>query len=118
MTTEVSVQEAEAQLPELIARAEAGEEIVICRAKPVVRLSAVPAASQPPSPRQPRVLGRFRDQIWIAEDFNELPDELLDAFEGNAEARRQPRVLGRDRGLFVVPDDFDEPIDFAEVPAE
>jgi antitoxin (DNA-binding transcriptional repressor) of toxin-antitoxin stability system len=86
MATEVSVQEAESQLAQLIARVEAGEEIFICReAKPVVRLSAVPAASQPPAARPPRVLGRFRGQIWIAEDFNELPEELLDAFEGNSD---------------------------------
>lgn len=42
MTVEVSVEEAEARLSELLSRAEAGEEVVILRrGKPVARIVAV-----------------------------------------------------------------------------
>jgi prevent-host-death family protein len=65
MTT-VNVHEAKTNLSELIARAEAGEEVVIARAnKPVVRLVAVdkrPAR---------RVLGlNAGPGFWMADDFD------------------------------------------------
>jgi prevent-host-death family protein len=71
----VDVHEAQAQFSRLLARAEAGEEIVIARAgSPVVRL--VPM-EQPAK----RVLGRWIGQATIADDFDaELP-ELNRLFE-------------------------------------
>ena len=71
MTT-VNVHEAKTTLSELIARAEAGEEVVIARAnKPVVRL--VPVQSRPAK----RILGlNAGPGFWIADDFDApMPDE-------------------------------------------
>jgi prevent-host-death family protein len=72
----VNVHEAKTQFSRLLARAEAGEEIVIARAgSPVVRLVPV---EQPAK----RVLGRWDGQATIADDFDaELP-ELNRLFEG------------------------------------
>lgn len=30
-----------------------------------------------------RVLGSLKGKIWIAPDFDETPQEIIDAFEGN-----------------------------------
>ena len=73
MTT-VNVHEAKTNLSELIARAEAGEEVVIARAnKPVVRLVALN-----PKPAK-RVLGlNASPKAWIADDFDApMEDEAL-----------------------------------------
>ena len=73
MTT-VNVHEAKTTLSELIARAEAGEEVVIARAnKPVVRL--VPIENRPLK----RILGlNASPGAWIADDFDApMADEAL-----------------------------------------
>jgi prevent-host-death family protein len=70
--------EAKTNLSQLVERAEAGEEIVIARnGKPVARL--VPVIS---SNSLGAVYGTLRGQIQIAEDFDELPDDIADAFGG------------------------------------
>lgn len=75
---QVNIHEAKTHLSRLIERAEQGEEVVIARAhKPVVRLVPV-AASSPP--RRP---GGWKGRVWIAPDFDELPPDLLRAFEGD-----------------------------------
>jgi len=75
--TEVNIHEAKTHLSKLLRRVTAGEEIVIARAgKPVARL--VPVAEPP----QPRELGRHRDEIWIADDFDTLDEDILADFEG------------------------------------
>lgn len=78
--TEINIHEAKTHLSKILRRVTAGEEIVIARAgKPVARL--VPVAE----PKRERELGRDRGKIWIAEDFDELPEDLLDLFEGKRE---------------------------------
>jgi prevent-host-death family protein len=75
--TEVNIHEAKTHLSRLLRRVAAGEDIVIARAgKPVARL--VPVAE----PKRPRELGRDRGKIWIADDFDVLPDDILADFEG------------------------------------
>lgn len=77
----VTIHEAKTQLSKLIARAEAGEEIVIARGKdPVVRLA--PLSSKRP---HRRVLGAMKgiwpelpDSFW----FDPLPEEELRLWEG------------------------------------
>jgi prevent-host-death family protein len=71
--TEVNVHDAKTHLSRLLARVEAGEEILISRAgRPVARL--VPARRT----RARRRPGRFAGQGRIADDFNApLPPELL-----------------------------------------
>jgi prevent-host-death family protein len=77
MATKVNTHEAKTHLSQLLARVQAGEEIVIARAgTPVARL--VPMESRVGN-RQP---GTAVGRIEMADDFDApLPEELLDAFE-------------------------------------
>lgn len=72
----INVHEAKTHFSKLLARVEAGEELVISRAgKPVAKL--VPLA---PEPRD-RVPGRLVGKGWIAPDFDdELDFELEPTF--------------------------------------
>jgi prevent-host-death family protein len=70
-----NISEAKAQLSALIERVLAGDEVIIGKAgKPVVRLVCY---ERPEGPRKP---GALRGKIKIADDFDELPDELREAF--------------------------------------
>ena len=73
----VNVSHAKTQLSQLLARAEAGEEVVIARrGKPVVRLVAC-------KPRKKRRAGRLEGKVVIPEDFfDPLPEEELKLWEG------------------------------------
>ena len=72
----VNMHEAKTHLSRLVERAAAGEEIIIGKAgRPRARL--VPYAEHR-SPRQP---GRLRGRIWIADDFDDTPASVIDAFE-------------------------------------
>lgn len=72
----INVYEAKTQLSKLIDRAAAGEEIVLGKSgKPLARL--VPFRET----RGPRIPGRFAGQLFIADDFDETPGWLIDAFE-------------------------------------
>ncbi len=73
--TKVNLHEAKTHLSRLVDQAMAGEEVVIARnGKPLVRL--VPCVED----RKPRKLGAWQGKIWIADDFDETPQELIDAF--------------------------------------
>ncbi len=68
--------EAKTTLSRLVARAQAGEEIVIARnGIPVARLVPVAETNSMASIR-----GSWRDRVRIAEDFDELPDDVAEAF--------------------------------------
>ena len=73
----VTMHKAKTQLSQLIAAAEAGEEVVIMRDRePTVRLVPV---GEPVPKRQPGVLA---DKVVVpASFFDPLPDEELDAWE-------------------------------------
>jgi prevent-host-death family protein len=77
----VNIHAAKTHLSRLIDQAAGGEEIVIARAgRPVAKL--VPLTEAPQKPK--RVLGLMAGRIRLSEDFDApLPDEVLDAFEGN-----------------------------------
>ena len=77
MALTVKVAEAKARLSELLAKVEAGEEVIIARGKkPVVRL--VPVKS-PPNKRVP---GLFKAEFKIGPSFFEpLPSEELKSWE-------------------------------------
>lgn len=78
MTASVNVYEAKTHLSQLLDRAAAGEEIVIARAgRPVARLVALSGMSS-----QRRAPGAWRGKVSIADDFDELPDEMDAAFGG------------------------------------
>jgi prevent-host-death family protein len=75
MSEIVNIHQAKTKLSALIAKAEAGEEIIIARAnKPVVRL--VPY--QPPKPQ--RRLGEAKGLVEIHPDFDELPEAFMEHF--------------------------------------
>ncbi|SDT31112.1 type II toxin-antitoxin system Phd/YefM family antitoxin [Microlunatus soli] len=77
--TRVNVGEAKSELSQLLARAEAGEEIEIARnGVPVVRL--VPIATAGPGARFLAGRGTLRGRIRIGDDFEFTEDEL-DAME-------------------------------------
>lgn len=68
--------EAKTKLSQLVERAEAGEEILIARnGKPVARLVPVSSTSSLAD-----VHGVLRGRITIADDFDELPDDIAEAF--------------------------------------
>jgi prevent-host-death family protein len=73
---QVGIREAKSKLSQPVERAVAGEEIVIARnGKPVVRLVPVARPSSFAALR-----GIWRGQVHMADDFDELPDDIADAF--------------------------------------
>ena len=75
-----NIEEAGRNLPRLVQLALQGEEVFIVEGGRQLRLTPVPKTE--PEPREPRKPGDMEGQIWIADDFDELPDDLLAAFEG------------------------------------
>jgi prevent-host-death family protein len=72
----VSIHEAKTHFSRLVARAEAGEEIIVRRGgTPVAKI----VAYRPPT--TPRTPGSLKGRIVIAEDFDDLPPEFLDVVE-------------------------------------
>lgn len=71
-----NVHEAKTHFSKLLARVEAGEEVIITKAgRPVARLVPLAAA-------KPRVLGQDVGRIRIAEDFDApLPADVIESFE-------------------------------------
>ncbi len=74
---QVNIHEAKTKLSQLLARVEAGEEVIIARAgHPIARISAITQS------HVGRVLGRDAGLFEVPEDFNApLPEELLNEFE-------------------------------------
>ncbi|MCD6128200.1 type II toxin-antitoxin system Phd/YefM family antitoxin [Candidatus Bipolaricaulota bacterium] len=75
---QVNVHEAKTHLSRLLARVEAGEEIIIAKAgKPIARL--IPYEKRPPR----RLPGSAKGRVLIRSDFDApLPREVLAEFEG------------------------------------
>ena len=70
--TVVNMHEAKTNLSKLVQRAAAGEEIIVAKAgEPVAKIVAYT-----PPPRKPRVPGSMKGKIWIAPDFDEIPEEF------------------------------------------
>ena len=73
--TQVNVYEAKTRLSQLLDQAAAGEDVVIARnGRPVARL--VPVT---PAPKR-RQRGVWKGKGWIADDFDETPQDLIDLF--------------------------------------
>ncbi len=72
---QVSIHEAKTHLSRLLARVEAGEEIVIARAgRPIARLVAVERSDR-------RLFGRDAGLFEVPEDFDApLPNEIQEGF--------------------------------------
>jgi prevent-host-death family protein len=75
----VNMHEAKSTLSRLVERALKGDDIVVSKAgRPLVRL--VPVARVATN-RRP---GRWKGRVSIARDFDTLPGDILDAFEGKS----------------------------------
>ncbi|MGN6558572.1 MAG: type II toxin-antitoxin system Phd/YefM family antitoxin [Solirubrobacterales bacterium] len=71
----IGMHEAKTQLSKLVERAEAGEEIVITRhGEPAARLVPERLGGGFAS-----LAGAWRGRVKIAEDFDELPDDLAES---------------------------------------
>lgn len=88
-----SLEDAKDHLADLLERAQSGEEVVIERdGRPVARLVPVPQPSDTQTDESDtgtqagtnrwRPLGVWAGQVHIADDFDELPEEILAAFRG------------------------------------
>ena len=70
-----NVQEAKTHLSRLLAEVQAGKEVVIGKAgKPIAKL--VPIVRD----TSPRTLGGWEGKVSMADDFDELPPEMLKLF--------------------------------------
>lgn len=75
MAISVGMHEAKTTLSRLVDAAQSGEEVVITRrGEPVVKLAPVHWL-----PRE-ELLGMYKGQIEMADDFDELPDDIAKAF--------------------------------------
>jgi prevent-host-death family protein len=75
MSVQVNVYEAKTRLSQLLDQAVEGEDVIIARnGKPIARLVPV---QRPAVRRQP---GAWKGKGWIAPDFDETPEDLIDLF--------------------------------------
>jgi antitoxin (DNA-binding transcriptional repressor) of toxin-antitoxin stability system len=76
---QVNMREAKSKLSALAEKAWGGETVVIAKAgKPYLDL--LPHKEG----RCQRAPGRFKGQIHIAEDFDQTPEDVIEAFEGKS----------------------------------
>jgi len=75
---QVNMHEAKSQLSKLGDKAWKGERVVIAKSgKPYLDL--VPHKQS----TEPRVPGRFKGKIQIEDDFDQTPEDVISAFEGD-----------------------------------
>jgi prevent-host-death family protein len=74
---EYGMHDAKTRLSQLVEQALHGDEVVITRrGTPVVRLEPVPPATGALA-----LMGAWRGEVHIAEDFDELPSDIAAAFD-------------------------------------
>jgi prevent-host-death family protein len=67
----INVTEAKARFSEIVKTAAAGEEIIITRhGEPMVKINAAE------KPAKRTLVGAYNHQGWIADDFNEWPEDI------------------------------------------
>ncbi|MGD0497980.1 MAG: type II toxin-antitoxin system prevent-host-death family antitoxin [Bryobacteraceae bacterium] len=70
-----NISQAKAELSSLIEEVQRGHEVILAKAgKPVAKLVAYRGASRPRTP------GSMAGEIWVAPDFDALPDDMAEAF--------------------------------------
>ena len=79
---QVNMHEAKAQLSKLAKLAWQGEEVIIAKSgKPFLKL--VPYEPDTATEKtERRQLGVWKGRIWMAPDFDETDEEIIEAFEG------------------------------------
>ena len=77
-----NISEAKAELSALIAMVQRGDEVILSKSgKPVAKIVPYSGAARS------RVPGSMKGEIWIAPDFDEMPDDMAEAF-----GMREPRT--------------------------
>ena len=72
----VNIHQAKTQLSRLIEEVSKGKEIIIGKAgKPVAKLTAY---QEPKIVRKP---GKWKGKVWMSDDFDTLPKEIMQYFE-------------------------------------
>jgi prevent-host-death family protein len=70
-----NISQAKAELSALIAMVQQGDEVILSKSgKPVAKIVPYGGVAQS------RVPGSMRGEIWIAPDFDRLPDDMAEAF--------------------------------------
>lgn len=70
-----SISEAKAELSALIAMVQKGDEVILSKSgKPVAKIVPYHGTAQS------RVPGSTEGEIWIAPDFDEMPDDMAEGF--------------------------------------
>ncbi len=70
-----NISQAKAELSALIEEVQKGNEVILAKAgKPVAKLIAYRG------PIRPRTPGSMSGEIWIAPDFDTLPEDIAEAF--------------------------------------
>jgi prevent-host-death family protein len=76
-----NISDAKATLSRLIERVQQGEEVIIGKAgRPIAKLVPYEVDTRPRN-----LDGIWQDQVRIADDFDELPEEILRVFMGDDE---------------------------------
>ena len=77
-----NISEAKAELSALVEAVQQGGEVILAKAgKPVARITAYRGTGRPRKP------GAMAGRVWIAEDFDDLPEDIAEAF-GAVEPKR------------------------------
>jgi prevent-host-death family protein len=81
MATTVNIHEAKTHLSKLLAKVQAGEEVIIAKAgKPLARVTAI----EPPEPKSR--LGFLKGKITVPDDFDTMfQDEIEEMFYGKTD---------------------------------
>lgn len=73
----IGVRELRGKLSEVLRKAHAGEDfVVVLRGKPIVELKGIAPAGS--AFRKP---GALAGKLWMADDFDDLPEDMLDVIE-------------------------------------
>jgi prevent-host-death family protein len=76
MSVTMNIHQAKTNLSQLIEKALAGEEVIIAKAgTPIIRLTPIQTSLPERRP------GGWAGQVVLANDFDELPDDFVAAFE-------------------------------------
>ena len=82
-----NIADAKASLSKLVEKVLQGEEVVIGKAgKPVAKLVPYNYDSSPRDLSQ----GIWKDQVWMSQDFDTLPEDIMKAFTGEGDDELAP----------------------------
>lgn len=77
-SNEIGIRELRGNLADVLRRVQLGQTFTITSNKAVIAELRPPAFAH----SRRRVPGRLRGMVWMAPDFDEFPEDMLDAMEG------------------------------------